>query len=433
MPAIPRQKACIACADSKRRCDKQLPECQRCLDRDVDCVYPQPKRRRRDPPADTSQVEGLPAVQGPIPADPDVPGPGLDFGDWGAIGAGDLDMSLSDLIMPYIPSPPALIPNQPAQRIALESDGVPSSTPNAWFLGDETWTLQHSQKQPRTPTNLDLEPFIQAVEEMLQFWVRNGYNSFIHRRLYDKDMPACVQDAFTTFATYVGRTPAVKDTILQIAEQRSSALVNQVPCIAAGGAQGLRAHLARVHALFVYQFILLFDGSVRSRAHAEKHQPTLRQWVAQMCSAAKQYRGEDIFPRDPHSYSWALSKFDREYETASGMWKLWVLIESVRRSQLIIDTISNVYDTLTKGWAECTGAVMFTARRGLWEADSPMKWFELSSAKEPLLVPSLLPGPLISQYDADEFDDLVRVVWSCVIGTDKMKGWIDKSNEAIRV
>ncbi|KAG4220708.1 hypothetical protein PC116_g30813 [Phytophthora cactorum] len=76
---------------------------------------------------------------------------------------------------------------------------------------------------------------------------------------------------------------------------------------------------------------------------------------------------------------------------------------------------------------------MFTARRGLWEADSPMKWFELSSAKEPLLVPSLLPGPLISQYDADEFDDLVRVVWSCVIGTDKMKGWIDKSNEAIRV
>ncbi|KAI0103603.1 putative aldo/keto reductase [Daldinia grandis] len=260
---------------------------------------------------------------------------------------------------------------------------------------------------------------------MLHFWVRNGYNSFIHRRLYDKGMPTCLQDAFTTLATYVSCTPAMKETILQIAEWRSSALANQCPC-AAGGAQGIRAQLARIHALFVYQFILLFDGSVRSRAHAEKQQSTLRQWVTQMCEAARRYRGEDIFAQNNRTPQWDVSKFDREYDASSKMWQLWILIESVRRSQLIIDTISNIYDVMAKGWADCTGAVMFTARRGLWEADSAVKWFELSSVEEPLLVPSLQPGPLISQYNADELDDFVKTVWTCIVGTDKMKCWIDK-------
>ncbi|KAI0849667.1 putative aldo/keto reductase [Daldinia vernicosa] len=265
---------------------------------------------------------------------------------------------------------------------------------------------------------------------MLHFWVRNGYNSFIHRRLYDKGMPMCLQDAFTTLATYVSRTPAIKETILQIAEWRSAALASQGPC-AAGGAQGIRAQLARIHALFAYQFILLFDGSVRSRAHAEKQQPTLRQWVVQICQAAKRYRGEDIFAQNNYPPHGTVSKFDREYDASSKMWQLWILIESVRRSQLIIDTISNIYDVMTKGWADCAGAVMFTARGGLWEADSAVKWVELSSGEEPLLVPSLQPGPLISQHNADEFDDLIKVIWTCIIGRDKMKCWIDKSIQAL--
>ncbi|KAI1463214.1 uncharacterized protein F4812DRAFT_468851 [Daldinia caldariorum] len=491
MPAIPRQKACIACADAKRRCDKQLPECQRCLDRDVDCVYPQPKRRRRNLPRSTGtstgihQLGDIPLVQDPVPvdadADADVPVPGLDFVDWGAIEHADLEVSLSDMLMPYLQPEPAHtythVANQPAPRIALEGDDndgnntrgtITSGSGGAWFLGDETWVLQHNQhnKPAKTSTNVELEPFVRAVEEMLHSWVRNGHNSFIHRRLYNhsssssthggRDMPACLEDAFTTLATYVGRTPAMHDTILRIAERRSSALVSGRPdprCASSppgeegdgdggSGTQGIRAQLARVHALFVYQFVLLFDGAVRARAHAERQLPTLRRWVAQLCAAARGYRGEDlVFPQDNHQHNNNnnnsnnnSSNFDRDYETAAGLWQLWILIESVRRSQLVIDTVCNVYDALTRGWADCTGAVMFTARRGLWEADSAMRWFELSSSSggEPLLVPALVPGPLIFQHSADEFDDFVRVVWACVIGADKMKSWVDRSSKAIR-
>ncbi|KAI1102858.1 putative aldo/keto reductase [Jackrogersella minutella] len=261
---------------------------------------------------------------------------------------------------------------------------------------------------------------------MLQCWVKNCHNSFIHRRLYEKGMPTCVQDAFTTLAAYTGRTPATKETILLIAEERSSTLARQSPPTT-GSAQGIMAHLARVQALFVYEFIQLFDGSVRVRTSAEKQLPTLLQWVTRMWEAVKQYRGEDSSPGN-RPLQWTASEFDREYDASSEMWQSWILTESVRRTHAISVTVANIYQIMTKGWAECTGGVMFTARRGLWEAESAMKWLQLSCAKPPLLVPSLQPGPWISQYAAEEFDDFAKLFWTFIVGKDKIQSWIDKSS-----
>lgn len=503
-PVPPRQKACNACADSKRRCDKQLPECQRCLDRDVDCVYPQPRRRRReraDPLArDGGRVEELPPTlqqQNYVGIDALGNG-GLDLWGWDAMGGGgaaaDLDISLSaDAIFPYIPimpgesdttnvprppPPPPPPPLTPTEEAGLESGGggsgggggsissppsPSSSSSRPWFLQDETWTVQRSSLHPEDcVTSCGPEPFIRAVEEMLQGWVRRGHNGFVHRRLYAKGMPVCVQDAFTTLAAYTGRTPAVAETILQIAEERACALVGAqstttTAAAAAGGgscAQGLRAHLARVHALFVYEFIRLFDGSVRLRASAEKQLPTLRRWVGQMREAAKQYHGgeeeEDDDDDEPSLGSYhhhnhhrqlrwaaaaaaaATSDFNREYEASSEMWRLWVLTESVRRTHLIVDIIANTYQTMSQGWAECTGAVMFTARRGLWDAGSAGEWFDLCCAKPsapPLLVPALQPDSMISRYGAEEFDDFATLLWTFLVGEDKIQYWQNRGKK----
>lgn len=421
MPPPPTQKACFACAGSKRRCDKQLPECQRCLDRDVDCVYPQPKRRRRDPIAHDSQTELLPAL--PNNVDVDALGSALDFGEWDAAGAVDLDASLSDVMVPYIPTLPAPSATVPSAQpgIGLESGDI-SSTPCPWFLRDETWVLQHSNQEPACVTVVELEPFVCAVEEMLQCWVREGHNSFIHPRLYDHGMPKCLQDAFTTLAAYTNRTPAVTGTVLRIAEERSSELVSQNPPTA-GGAQGVLAHLACVQALFVYEFILLFDGSVRLRSSAERQLPTLRRWVIRMWDVVKRYRGEDDF-LGHRPLQWTVSEFDMRHDASLELWTSWILTESVRRTHLVIDTTMNIYQVMTKGWADCAGAVMFTARRGLWEAESAVKWFELSCTKPPLLVPSLQPWALISQCAAEEVDDFVKMFWTFLAGKDKIQSWI---------
>ncbi|KAL8941177.1 MAG: hypothetical protein Q9216_002406 [Gyalolechia sp. 2 TL-2023] len=419
MPAAPRQKACIACADAKRKCNKQLPECQRCLDRDVDCLYPQPKRRRTEPFA---QTEELHVLQNSTEAN-DLGS--LNFGAWGGSRAPDLDIPLPEETIANIPTLWAPVAGPSAQEFMLQSSNI-SSTPCPWFLQDETWVMQHSNQEPDCVDDVQLEPFIRAVEEMLQSWVRNGHNSFIHPRLFEKGMPTCLQDAFTTLAAYTDRTPAVKEIILQIAEERSIALARQSPPTASG-AQGIRAHLARAQALFVYEFIRLFDGSVRLRASAEQQLPTLRRWVTQMWQAVKGYRGEDgLLACNP--LHWTANECDREKDEASlELWKLWILTESVRRTHVIIDTIANVYQTMTKGWTECVGAVMFTARCGLWQAESAVKWSELSRAKPTLLVPSLQPEPLIAQYAAEEFDDFVKMFWRFIVGTDKIQNWIDRS------
>ena len=423
-----RQQACLTCASSKRRCDKQLPECQRCLDRDVDCSYPQRKRRRKNPIAGHSQTEAFFTLEGHAAAD--AMESGLALEGWGAPeSAADFDLSLTDVITPYIPALSASSTNLAAPSFALDG-GVSSSTPFPWFLRDETWVLQHSNQEPACATKVELEPFIHVVGEMLQSWVKNGHNNFIHRRLYENGMPTCLQNAFTALAAYTGRTPAVKETILQIAEEHSCALACQSPP-PVEGAQGILGHLARVQALFVYEFIRLFDDSVRLRTSAEQQLPTLRLWVVSMRKVAKQYCEEDqILGRFP--LPWTAYDFDSEYNSSTELWKLWILTESVRRTHLIVDTFANVYEIMTKGWVDCDGAVMLTARRGLWEADSAVKWFELFREQSPLLVPSLRPGPLISQYAAEEIDDFVKTYWTFIVGPDKIQYWIDKSNKTSR-
>ncbi|KIX09179.1 uncharacterized protein Z518_00258 [Rhinocladiella mackenziei CBS 650.93] len=427
MPAIPRQKACIACAESKRRCDKQLPECRRCLRKDIHCVYPQPKSRRRYPLAYESQAERLVPAQNAT--DNNARGSSLDFADWDAIDFTELDFSLPDVTTAEVPTLPAPSTGALAGSIVPDNRNL-SNMPHPWFLQDETWVMQQNNQEPACSIDLELERFIDAVEAMLQLWVKNGYNGFIHRRLYEEGMPTCLQDAFTTLATYNGRFPAVKRTILQIAEERSCALTSQsLPT--ACGTQGILGHLARVQSLFIYVFIRLFDGSVRARAAAERQLQKLRSWVKQMWEAVIRYREGDSYG-DHRFLQWTANVFDREYDTVSELWRLWILTESVRRSQLIIDTVTNVYPTMTKGRAYCTGAAMFTARRGLWDAESAVEWFELSCAKAPLLVSPLQPEALISQHTAEDLDDFARVVWICVIGTEKLQCWIDRSSRTSR-
>ncbi|KAI1169058.1 hypothetical protein F5B18DRAFT_6605 [Nemania serpens] len=454
MAAIPaRQQACIPCAESKRRCDKEVPECRRCLEKDLDCVYLQPKKRRRD----LRTAGEIQAVQTPVIATIDgqgqagdltlldypnvnantsrnaVGGGDLDFGFWDSTTASNLKMPfLDDAIIPYVPTTSAPSPYLD-QGLGLDNGINPHDKPcSPFFLQDETFVMHHKQQDLTCITTVEMEPFIGEIEKMLQSWVTTGSNGFIHRRLYSKGMPTCVQDAFTTFATYTNRTPATKETILQIADDRASALTYQAEQPVMSGAQEIWAHLARVHALFVYVFIRAFDGSLRMRASAEHQLPTLRLWVAQMWETVQRHKWDD-YPSVKDGRRPLLStssEFHSDYDIAMEIWQLWILTESVRRTHLIIETVLNTFRIMTVGWAECGGYLMCTVRRGLWDADSAMRWFNLcrDGGKSPLMAPSLTPGPMMSQYPAGEFDDFAKLCWSFVVGTDKIQCWVDKSS-----
>ncbi|KAI1113896.1 hypothetical protein F5Y14DRAFT_416190 [Nemania sp. NC0429] len=467
MAAVPRrQKACIPCAESKRRCDKETPECHRCIEKGLDCAYPQPKKRRRDsraadathptqnpnnvaPIDEREQAAGdLPLLDYPsvfLETRPNaVGGCDLDFGDWRSTAAEDFEMSFFDnATIPYAStvSAPIHYPDQgPGADINdtnLNHNSIKPCSP--FFLRDETLAIYQKEKDPTCVNTVEMEPFISEAEKMLQSWVTTGSSGFIHRRLYDKGMPTCVQDAFTTYAAYANRTPATKETILQIADDRASALTYQAERPVMSGVQEIWAHLARVHALFVYVFIRAFDGSVRMRASAEHQIPTLRSWLTQMWETVQRHKW-DNYPsvkdgRRPllnlgASTSASPVEFHDDFDRAMEIWQLWILTESVRRTHLIIRAVLNTFQIMQGGWAECKGHLMCTVRRGLWEADSAMRWFRLcrESGKCPLMAPSLMPRPLMSQYSAGEFDDFVILCWSFVVGTDKIQCWVDKTS-----
>jgi hypothetical protein len=416
MPLIVRQKVCIPCASSKRKCDKQLPECRRCLDKDMDCVYPQPRKQRRDTTARRSHASGD-FVTSVINEAHTING----FEGWDGIEDISLDVSLSGFI--DVSRSTLEGPVTGSSIPGLEHRIDMANAPSPWFLGEETWVLQQGKEEPDCVTSAELEPFIQAVNEMLKSWTKTGHNNFIHHRLYERGMPKCLQHAFTTLATYVGRTSAMEETILRIVEEHALTLV-QEDCSTTIDAQGIQDHLGRILALFIYLFIRLFGSSVRLRASAEIQLPILRRWLTQIWTVSKEYRGEDqLLGQGPPFIS---SYFDIEYNASSELWRLWILTESVRRTHLVASTVANMYDVMAKGWAECSGAVMCTARRGLWEADSALKWYELSCTDSPLLVPSLQPEYYIAQFSADEFDEFVKLLWTFIVGADKVRCWIDK-------
>jgi hypothetical protein len=266
MSTVLRQKSCNACAESKRRCDRQLPQCRRCLDRDEDCVYPQRKRRRKERGPRVIEEASIPGDH----ASANTIGDNFNFGEWDTLENHELDVSVLDGLVPSMPllPPLGLMDNRLTQDGGLTESENLSIVPKIWFLQDETWVMEHIRERPELVTEVEQEAFLHSVYEMLQCWVKSGHNGFIHRRLYEKGMPTCLQDAFTTLATYIARTPAVKETILQIAEERSLALARErLP--AATGLQAILAHLSRVQALFVYEYIRLLDGSVRLRVSAE--------------------------------------------------------------------------------------------------------------------------------------------------------------------
>lgn len=415
MPPNIRQKACLSCTKLKRQCDKQLPECQRCIDRDVGCEYPERKRRRKDDSDRDrlSQIESWGQVDSQLL---DLPGvvawdtPDVD----GIFGPG------GEEILPSILNPQRHHYSLGASNMT-HNEGFLLHPTTPFFLRSETWTKRSGSEAPICMTFAELKPLVDAVKQMLHTWIVKGHNSFIHPRLYERSLPTCLQDAFTTLAAYEARTPAVTDTILQIAQDRSAALASR-PTPLVMDREDILEELAHVQALFIHEFIQLWDGAIAPRAHAESLIPTLRLWMATLWQTVKEYRAHDLL-LSVKATDESCCEFSKDFTTQSNLWHLWILTESIRRTDILVTTVINTYEIMTKGWAECSGTNMLTARAGLWQAESALDWCEFVEHKSPLLVPSFEPKQLMEQFKAEECDDFVKMFWGFIVGKERVEWW----------
>ena len=113
------------------------------------------------------------------------------------------------------------------------------------------------------------------------------------------------------------------------------------------------------------------------------------------------------------------------------MWQSWLVVESVRRTLLVVQTVANVYRCLTVGHATCDGTVMITARRGLFEAGTSTKWLEMcGTVNEPLLTPPLRPRAWMLEHSSADVDDFVLSYWSYIVDPDKMACWVEQGRRS---
>lgn len=319
----------------------------------------------------------------------------------------------------------------------------PHSYPVVWFLSPETWQINYQAFQNTDSfASSDIMASVHSVQTWLERWVSTGSNPFIHPRLYKTRFPACVQIAFTTLSSYIHRTAANTELILDIVNERAEELVGG-DGLGGDGDMNVEAFLkadmleklARVHALIVYQSIGLFDGNIRSRYLAEGRVPILDRWIMEMVEyaalnvhfapsqSAADTAAIDMqnHPAVPHALPVATP-----VQSTESLWYLWILSESVRRTWQIGKGMETCYLLLQQGWAYCPGGTMFTTRRGVWEAESALKWKRLCEEKNVRLVKRWDMERFFAEESPEDVDEFAMMLLASSYGQENMETWSER-------
>ena len=229
-----RRKSCGECAKAKRRCDMQMPRCQRCTKKKIDCRYP-----RSGPPLS------------------EVPIPELDF-PW-----------LDDLLGATETAAWAGVLAEPALNHYHLSSSDGSPLPD--FLQVEGPSMTTMARQEMTFA-------VRHFKTYPEKWLKEGKAPFIHPRLYANNMPRALQDAYAVCAIYSTKTGENSTVAFAVIESKANELIRS-PNQSSWTPLDL---LAAVQGLLIFQFIRLFDGDIRQRAQAEQAEPVLEFWTEQL-------------------------------------------------------------------------------------------------------------------------------------------------------
>jgi hypothetical protein len=410
MARVLETKACAACSMAKRRCGKQTPHCLRCRTRGIECTYPPPKPTQfvRCGEDDTLQVEP-------------------DFSPCNTLQVSEYSPSLQSQAAGTRQS---FWPDFPGFSGSLIDDRLASS----WFASVETWKVSYPEANQNPLSVPDLKRHIGQIRRWLTKWVEKGSNPFIHARLYRTRFPRCIQDAYAALSCYINKNEANEQNIFQIIETKATELVAKYSISSAESSQenGMNSialdsldHIARVHALMVYQFLGLYDGDIRLRHLSETYIPVLNRWMREMVQHTSQAAclGGSVISS---TYEQTDADFGQSYipHDQNLLWYAWIVAESVRRSWVIGAGIQVAFLVLQQGGAvPCQGGMMFTTRQGVWEAQSAVAWEKLCSERPVGLMHVAEADRLFTEAAAEEVNEFTKVVLEITFGKESMERW----------
>ncbi|KAL8287882.1 hypothetical protein RB597_000128 [Gaeumannomyces tritici] len=299
----PRRKACVACIKSKRRCDVGLPACQRCLHRQIECVYEpavvplrtdRPARQRRQHAAKRAggvaaapscpAMTALENVADVLPWDdlPSLESPLIDLELFSAYTPSDILATASPADTLLATAEPLeftmfqdadslldslmMTPAPPAQK-DIEIYRAPMQQPMQEFEKG-TGKLQfdfpaYPTSQPGPPIPFHMTKIFRsrmkfAVEELRRaprLFLETTGTPWMHPSLYRDHMPPAVEDAYSACALLAAKNAANEAVIMRSIDRRVAALAaTPLP-----GEAPLSEVLARAQALILYQSMYLLD------------------------------------------------------------------------------------------------------------------------------------------------------------------------------
>ncbi|XXG95766.1 hypothetical protein Hte_002037 [Hypoxylon texense] len=327
-----RQKSCVPCAKSKRRCEPQTPRCPRCARRGLNCYY------KNAPVRDLGQAHTR----------------------WGENGISHLlsdDSSHSGDVGSGI-----LISNEPTSpearaRAIAERFG-------AFPLRDTRERLYREIRNPGfhpaypIQTAVDKRP-IDKLTRIIVSWPRRFVQKleapFIHSSIqHASSLPPPLEGAFSACATYLSKTDDTKDIVMNIIEKKVTQLIGLDL-----SSLSIEAHLASLQAFLMLHIIQLWDGDVRQRAQAEMHSYTLESWALVL-----------------HMRVTAAAK---EQDAAALTWDRWIVLESARRTALMTLMAQGIFEMHKYGvcsYVPNMAEMPFTTLDGPWDAHSRTDWTE---------------------------------------------------------
>ncbi|XXH05310.1 hypothetical protein Hte_011735 [Hypoxylon texense] len=424
-----RRKACAACTKAKRPCSKRLPRCDRCERKSIPCKYP--------PVNQTARQYAEAADNGSITTE-HVPTCAKDTVALPIHMVASEPFYSDDVVEAQLDAGEVYHPC--CRGVVRDTKSLPLGPD--WFYNPDSWMIVHSNAPAFSKQTFDtaaLKQHISTVQAWMRRWANTGRSPFIHHRLYSQKMPRCVQDAYTALSAYLARTPENSDLCLRIIRDRVADLVEEnegttsthVPgdlsamATAPAGAMLLDPleHLARVHALFVYQMIGLFDGDIALRAIAESHMSTLTIWVAEMWENAELDASiHTLVLDDAFSSGGEVVATAPAHEHAA--WRRWMVSESIRRAWLLVTITQSIYELFRTGWTQCAGSVNWTTRAGLWDAPDQYSWSRLVTAGSgPLFVPSLCADLLYEEAAPSDVDEFAHAILVVQFGLENMAKW----------
>ena len=315
------RRSCSGCVKAKRRCDRRIPQCTRCIEKAALCVY-------ENPPLRQSRADLVPS----------------------STGAGSLMLGRSHNSEDSTNYPSTLV----AVDESAESQSVLPVHSNRLDLGYELSLPEIKWRNSK----VTICCLASRLQEFPTAFINKGRTPFIHHQLYSKHSPHQIQEAFYVCEIVSHNGGHDPETQLSILEPKLEELKLENDRTAS-----FDDLLASVQALMLYLVICLFNNSPDLRRCGEQYCHLLDVWTRNLRDQA------------PAELSHSLSPWQAWYFAESV--RRSILVSHMIRA--VYATIKQGYHIHTL-YVE---ALPFDPQTLLWDAQSASDWTTCTSSTHP--------------------------------------------------